>query len=119
MIATCSALASVIIQGGGALFVNGFGVLIDLHSNPTDAMANVNEYATAADFTFAFWMLPIAYAITAGIGTAIAQFGQRNGLGTVQQTDAEPPLAQGFSAVHQIQALPQRRTYGRIAQLAQ
>ncbi len=73
MIATCSALASVIIQGGGAFFVHGFGVLVDFHSNPIEGISNLNEYTTAADFTFAFWMLPVAYAITIMLALSIKE----------------------------------------------
>lgn len=75
LIATCSSLASILIQGGGALYTSSFGQLIDLHANNPHTN-NMSSYAES-DFTFAFWMLPVAYAITLILACKISETYQK------------------------------------------
>ncbi|MBF13269.1 MAG: MFS transporter [Legionellales bacterium] len=75
LIATCSSIASVMIQGGGAVFVSNYGKLVDIHTSVTE-VTSLTAY-NEADYAFAYWMIPVAYAITVAIALKLKETYQR------------------------------------------
>jgi MFS family permease len=59
--ATSSSIGSILIMSGGAVFVPVFGLLLDAFWN--GQMVDNVPIHTLANYTFALWMLPIAFIV--------------------------------------------------------